>query len=168
MFPKLLVVGHARHGKDTVCEILRDLFGYSFKSSSEFCAEKVIFPALAPKYGYKTVKECFEDRGNHRVEWYELIKEYNSEDKARLGKEIFKEYDIYCGLRNVDEFLALKRRKVFDISIFVDASQRVPPEASTSMTITVDMCDHIIENNHSLVNLISTVNNFVDERFPEL
>ena len=32
--PKLLIIGHARHGKDTVAEILRDTHGYDFVSSS--------------------------------------------------------------------------------------------------------------------------------------
>jgi hypothetical protein len=31
--PKLLVIGHGRHGKDTVCEMLRDHYGYTFESS---------------------------------------------------------------------------------------------------------------------------------------
>ena len=36
MLPKLLVVGHGRHGKDTVCEML-EAYGYTFQSSSKFC-----------------------------------------------------------------------------------------------------------------------------------
>ena len=50
--PKLLVIGNARHGKDTVCDILREEFGYSFRSSSDFCAEKFIYAELKDRYGY--------------------------------------------------------------------------------------------------------------------
>jgi len=145
--PKLLIIGHARHGKDTVCEILRDNYEFSFKSSSEICSEKVIFPILSKRYRYKTLKQCFEDRVNHRSEWFTLIKAYNSNDPARLGKYIFSKYDIYCGLRSREEFLALKEEKVFDFSIWVDASKRKPPEDISSFDIKEEDCDFIINNN---------------------
>ena len=34
--------------------------------------------------------ECFEDRVNHRSEWFDLITNYNKEDRTRLTKEILK------------------------------------------------------------------------------
>jgi translation elongation factor EF-1alpha len=40
---KLLVIGHGRHGKDTVCEMLRDDYGYTFESSSKFCSKFFIY-----------------------------------------------------------------------------------------------------------------------------
>ena len=43
---KLLVIGHGRHGKDTVCEMLRDSYGYTFESSSKFCSNKREFFAM--------------------------------------------------------------------------------------------------------------------------
>ena len=46
--PKLIIIGHGRHGKDTVCEILRDKYNFKFISSSQYCSEKVIFPILSP------------------------------------------------------------------------------------------------------------------------
>jgi hypothetical protein len=49
---KLLVIGHGRHGKDTVCEFLRDDYGYSFESSSQFCSKLFIYDNLKDKYGY--------------------------------------------------------------------------------------------------------------------
>ena len=101
--PKLLVVGHGRHGKDTVCEILKNRYGFSFESSSQFCSRLFIFDNLKRKYGYNTEQECYADRHNHRAEWYDAICAYNALDGARLGKEIFKEHDIYCGLRNKKE-----------------------------------------------------------------
>lgn len=42
--PKIIVIGHARHGKDTVAEKLSDIYGLPFTSSSIFCADKVILP----------------------------------------------------------------------------------------------------------------------------
>ena len=49
MKKKLLVIGHGRHGKDTVCEILRDEFGYTFESSSQFCSKLFIYDDLKNK-----------------------------------------------------------------------------------------------------------------------
>lgn len=48
-----MVIGHARHGKDTVGEALRDFHGLKFASSSMFCAETIMLPKfreLAEKF----------------------------------------------------------------------------------------------------------------------
>ena len=93
MLPKLLIVGHGRHGKDTVCEVLQD-YGYTFQSSSKFCSELFIFNDLKDKYGYADEEECFKDRHHHRTEWYNMIHNYCKDDLARLGRNLFSENDI--------------------------------------------------------------------------
>lgn len=40
--PRLMIMGHGRHGKDTVCELLEEMYGFRWVSSSWKCAEKVI------------------------------------------------------------------------------------------------------------------------------
>lgn len=159
--PKLMIVGHGRHGKDTVSEILRDKFGYTFRSSSDYCAEHVIFPILGPLYGYKDFTECFNDRHNHRKEWYDLIHEYCKEDNARLGKEIFSKYGIYCGLRHKAEFHSMRNQMVFDFAIWVDRSDHLPEEAETSMSIKPWMTDFIIDNNSDLAQLETNVDHLM-------
>jgi len=72
MLPKLLIIGHARHGKDTLAELLRDTFELKFVSSSQAASDIFIFDELKDKYGYTTPEECFEDRVNHRAEWYDM------------------------------------------------------------------------------------------------
>jgi hypothetical protein len=151
--PKLLVIGHARHGKDTVCEILRDTYSYSFESSSKFCSKLFIFERLKNKYSYTSEEECYADRHNHRAEWYDAICAYNVPDAARLGKDIFKEHDIYCGLRNRKEYHAMKNCKVFDYAIWVDRTEHLPLESSTSMSLEQWMADFTIDNNGSLTDL---------------
>lgn len=152
--PKLLIMGWGRHGKDSVCEILTDKFGFKFVSSSYFMAEKVLFPALKDKYGYETVQQCYDDRHNHRAEWFDIIAATNEEDAATLGKAIFKEYDIYCGLRNEREFVAMKEQKVFDYAIWVDASDRgMPPEDLNSCTVHKGLADIVLYNNGTLADL---------------
>jgi len=41
---KIIVLGHARHGKDTVSEMIARMYGLPFNGSSSFCAERVILP----------------------------------------------------------------------------------------------------------------------------
>ena len=91
---KLLIIGHARHGKDTVAEFLKELFGYTFKSSSVAASEIFLYDSLKAKYDYMDPIQCFEDRVNHRQEWHNLICDYNKEDKARLAKGILANSDM--------------------------------------------------------------------------
>ena len=153
MKPKLLVIGHGRHGKDTVCDILANRYGYSFESSSQFCSKLFIFDMLKDQYGYNNEEECYADRHNHRAEWYNAICEYNIPDPAKLGREIFKEHDIYCGLRNKKEFHAMKNTGVFDYAIWVDRSDFLPPESKDSMSLEQWMADFTIDNNGTLEDL---------------
>jgi len=159
---KLLVVGHGRHGKDTVCELLRDYYGYTFESSSSFCSKLFIFDLLKDKYNYINEHECYADRHNHRKEWFDAICNYNKLDGAKLGRELFKKYDVYCGLRNKKEYYALKNTGVVDYVVWVDASDRKPLEAKDSMTLEPWMADYIIDNNESLEQLEFNVKQFAD------
>jgi len=156
-----LVIGHARHGKDTVSEILCKNLNLTFVSSSLILAEEVIYPKLKDLYGYKSVEECFNDRSNHRKEWFTLLKEYNTPDKARLGRLILSKHDLYCGLRNIEEFYALKEINAFNYIIWVDASERKPLEPITSMTITKEHADIIIDNNKTLLDLKCNIYQFM-------
>ena len=151
--PKLLIIGHGRHGKDTVSEILCNDFKLSFISSSMFACKKFIYDELKDKYGYKSFEECYDDRHNHRSKWYQAIAKYCEDDPSQLGKDIFSEHDIYCGLRNVREFIEMKKQNVFDACIWVDRSEHLPSENSDSMTLTKDMADYVIDNNSDLFNL---------------
>jgi len=151
--PKLLIIGHGRHGKDTVCDILRDNYGFRFQSSSEFCARKFIYNELKQKYGYADYGQCYADRHNHRSEWYDMIHAYCQDDYARLGRDIFAENDIYCGLRNKAEFHAMRNTGVFDHCIWVDRSDHAPPEPRDSMNLEIWMANHVIDNNGDLENL---------------
>lgn len=160
---KLIVTGYAGHGKDTVCSLLQKHYGFSFESSSMILLKEVIFPVLAPKYGYLTEEDCYLDRVNHRQEWFELLKAYNSEDKAKLGKLIFTQYDIYCGLRNIEELEAMQSESLYDYSIWVDASKRLPPESRDSMTITKEDCDIVLDNNGSQFELFYKVKELVSD-----
>lgn len=174
--PKLLVIGHARHGKDTVAEILQRDYGLQFTSSSLFCAEKVVFEGLkdhkalvaqhlaagepgmpVDKFeeelnmmwdrGYETAEDCFADRANFRAAWFSIIAGYCHPDKARLAREIYAENDIYVGIRNPREFYAVVNSGLVDCVLWVDAEERVEPEPLTSMRLQPWMAHATIDNN---------------------
>lgn len=155
---KLLVIGHGRHGKDTVCELLRDNYNYTFESSSQFCSRLFIYDMLKDKYGYASEEECYADRHSHRAEWYNAICAYNEKDAATLGRAMFNEFDIYCGLRNKREYFAMKNTGVFDYCIWVDRSLHLPPENKDSMSLEQWMADYTIDNNGTLEDLKFNVN----------
>lgn len=148
---KLMVMGYKRHGKDSFCEYLRDEYGVTFASSSYTACELFLFDELKDRFGYGTVLEAFNDRGAHRDLWYNSIKAYNEKHGLdALGKHIYTSNDVYCGIRDREEFYALKKAGYFDLSIWVDAGKRLPPESQSSMNLTPDDADLIITNNDSL------------------
>lgn len=164
MSKKILILGHGRHGKDTVAEILRDNHGMSFESSSSFSSRQFIFDSLKNVLGYKAEDECFNDRHNYRNLWFELISAYNSSNPSRLATEMLDVCDIYVGMRNIVELECCIDHKLFDLILWVDASERVDyKEPLSSMNITKDMADIIIDNNGSLDDLKVTINNFIKE-----
>lgn len=151
---KLMILGYARHGKDTVANILVDTHGLKKEDSSQFAGKQIMMPYFAAKgVNYASWNECYADRVNHRQEWYEQISGYNTPDKARLAREIYKESDIYVGIRCAKEFAAAKSEGLFQYSIWVDRSKHLPPEPVTSNTITREIADYVIDNNGTLEEL---------------
>jgi dephospho-CoA kinase len=144
---RLLLIGAARWGKDTLAEILHEHYGLKFISSSQACADIFIYDTLKEKYGYNTPEECYEDRMNRRQEWYEMICEYNKDDKARLAKEILKYNNTYVGMRDSSEIKECLKQGLFDLVIWVDASKRLPMESLNSFNITPSDADIIVDNN---------------------
>ena len=189
--PKLLVIGHARHGKDTVAEILQRDYGLQFTSSSLFCAEKIVFEGLKDHkalvaqhlaagepgmpvdefeeelnmmwdQGYADAEACFNDRFNFRVAWFSIIAGYCYPDRARLAREIYAENDIYVGIRNPREFYAVVNSGLVDLVLWVDASDRVDPEPMSSMRLQPWMAQATIDNNGTAEELEHNVHVLMD------
>lgn len=150
---RLLIIGHAQHGKDTVAEMIEELFDYSFKSSSIAASEIFLYEALKDKYGYANPIECFKDRVNHRKEWHDLICEYNREDKARLAKVILSKVDIYVGMRSNVEVEECQHQGLFDYILGV-YDYRKSEEHKGSFDINLwEKSDLIIPNSQGLYEL---------------
>jgi hypothetical protein len=146
---KILIIGNARHGKDTLAEIFRDEFGMSFISSSEMSNDLFMYDLLKDKFGYKTKEECLQDRVNHRELWYSKIVEYNTPNKSRLAEDIISVYDCYVGMRDDEEYYTCIDKGLFDIVIWVDASKRLPKEDNNSNKLSMEDADIIITNNYT-------------------
>lgn len=155
--PRLLIIGHARHGKDTVAEMIRDIMGLKFTSSSVFVGQEVIWPMWGEDR-YPSFNAMFEDRVNHRGLWFNLISAYNTPDKARTGRTMLEQgFDMYVGMRNVDEYKACIAAGLFDEVLWVDRSQHLPPESKDSMTIDSSVATIFVDNNEDLEKLKNTI-----------
>ena len=154
---KIIVLGYARHGKDTAAEILATELNSSLTSSSHFACEHLIYPQLKVIYGYESADECFNDRGNHRVEWYNIIAHYNCKDATRLARDVFATADIYVGMRNAVELHACLRANLVDLVVWIDASRRLTLEGRDSCTVDETMAHHVINNNGTLAELTNRI-----------
>lgn len=156
----ILILGSGRHGKDTVAEILRDYLGFKFESSSKAAYDIFIYDYFKGKYGYESLEEAYNDRHSHREELFKLISEYNTPDKTTLARGILKRTGMYVGMRCKEEVEACITDGIFDLIIWVDASERVEyVEGSDSMTIDKSYADVIIDNNGTKADLINKVCN---------
>lgn len=147
----VIIFGHKQHGKDTACEYLEAKYGVSFASSSLFACQLFLFEQMRKEgHSYETIEECFADRVNHRKYWYEAIRDYNTPDKTRLGTKLFSKNDVYCGIRDLEEFRALKAAGMVRLAIFIDASGRLEKEDPESMKMDIEDADIVITNNGTL------------------
>jgi len=156
---KVLIIGHGRHGKDTVAEMF-ETRGYTFKSSSEAAAKIFLYDKLKDEFGYQSFEECYEDRHNHRERWYNEICAYNKDDKARLARDIMSEHDIYVGMRDRDEINLCVEQGIFDNVIWVERPD-VPKEDPSSFNIDKVQADTVIINDGNLEALRVKVNAFI-------
>ncbi len=145
--PKFFLIAHAQHGKGTTSEQLEELYGIKCESSSYIATQEFIYDEIKDEFGYESLAECYEDRVNHRDLYYNKILGYNTPNKARLGSLIFSKVDGYDGIRDDTEFLANKSFIQYDFAIWIDASNRKPLEPKSSMKITEDMADCLLDNN---------------------
>jgi hypothetical protein len=156
----LIIIGPAQHGKDTAAEYLAKHFRLVHRPASQIACDAFIYPLL--KNFYASEIECWEDRVNNRQLWYNLIRDHCSEDKAALGKLIFKYSDVYTGVRAKDELQGIKEAFPEAITIWVDSYVRLghPKEP---MTVGPTDADYGLTNNGSIEQLHCALNDLLYE-----
>lgn len=157
MKPKLCIIGHKRHGKDSVAIAMSACYGYTFRDSSQAALDLFLFDILKERHGYKTPEDAYRDRVNHRKEWFDEIAKYNEDDPTRLAREIISTSDIYVGMRSKRELYACQQAELFDWVIWVDASFRRPFEAPESISVDAGDADYTIDNNFTETHLLANV-----------
>ena len=134
---KILIIGHAKHGKTTVAEALTKL-GYTYKDSSEVAAEAIL-PFFTERYGFQTAAEMLAYKEEYtgtalgdtiRRDMYEQIRSVNLLGNfVRIPDMVYSQADIYVGLRDAAEFMALMS-KYSPLVLQVDACQRLTSQES--------------------------------------
>lgn len=150
---KILIIGHGRHGKGTVCEYLKP-FGFTSCSSSFMAGKEYVYPEYL-RGKYLSFEHAYEERGKDsdmRAFWASKISEYNSPDKTRLARKILESFDIYDGMRKLDEFVPCMLQKLFDVVIYVEAMDRVK-YVDPTFDIPKKYATFIIDNNYSQASL---------------
>ncbi len=162
MSRRILIIGHAQHGKDTVAEMLRDFYGIRFASSSQFAINKAVWPMVQGRGSWESAEALYADRANHREMLYHASRAYNLIPGPSLAEQMFDEgYDCYVGMRSPEEFAV--SRHVFNAVVWVDASKRKPLESPASMGLTVSMATHFVNNNGNLLRLQERVKDLAYE-----
>lgn len=150
---KLIVLGYGSHGKGTFTKIAHRLFGFSGISVSQHNFENVIYPLMKDTHGYQSAEECYNDRRNHRDFWFNAIYENLKDDLAKGAREIFSTHSIMEGVRKRDEFYAATKAFPEAIVIWIDASERLPIEASTSNEMRPFDAHIVLDNNGTEADL---------------
>jgi len=117
---KLNINGYARHGKDTVADMFVQFHGFRKTDASMLYARDI--RQMGVIEGYHSDRECYDDRINHRKEWFDFITDATKNEPDLYVKEVLRDGDIYVGQRNLKQYYQTKH--LFDATIWVDSSNR--------------------------------------------
>lgn len=135
---KLIINGHAQHGKDYLADVASKEFGLVKLNASMWFAETVLMPAFPGMY--PCVEAAYLDRVNHRDLWYQMMRLGDWQEKFMLHS------DIFCGHRNIVEHQEMVASGDY-LRVWVEwlGKPTEPPTSSQWQTTEV------IEENHDIV-----------------
>jgi hypothetical protein len=125
---KVLVVGHAQHGKDTVCEEIAAATGLKNAGTTSVYLAKYV----AAREGVD-VDTAYANRRRSeadRQRWRQIGDEIRTNDPALLVREAFKVGEVTGGCRGLPEITAVRSEGLADLIVWVDASPRVGPDST--------------------------------------
>lgn len=160
---RIMVVGMAEHGKDEFLKfVLEELPELTFRSTTEEAMEHFMFDALKHQFGYSTIEDAVADKGTKRPLLKGLFQLYCFHDKAAFIKHVFRKYNFYCGVRDHEELAKAQADEIVDITVFINASKRKPPEPIESFNLRHEQFDIEIDNNGTIEDLRQEAKVFAD------
>lgn len=141
---KILVVGHAQHGKDTVCEEIAaatglDNAGTTSVYLARFVAER---DGVSEAEAYANRRRSEADR----QKWRAIGDEIRATDPALLVRMAFAAGDVSGGCRGLPEIRAVRNEGIANLIVWVDAFPRVGPDIT--MEFGKEWADVILDNSN--------------------
>ena len=130
---KVLIVGHGRHGKDTLAGLINLEMGLKFRGSSQVAAAEVIYPLMSNFY--TSPEDAFERRHENRELWRALISDYNREDPTRLSRLVCANGHGYTGLRDKTEVISCIKQGVFTHVIWIERPDLAQDDPTMMFTL---------------------------------
>jgi hypothetical protein len=152
----LAICGPGRSGKDTTSEWFKNNTTLRYTGSTSEAAAKLCYEKLKDTYSYTSVEEAFAERHDHRVEWANIIWNYNKPYGTTLYEDMLKGSDILNGIRRSGEIKALQQHLLVDLTLWIDRD--VPADLSCEMT--AEDADIIIPNRGSIAELYQRLTRF--------
>ena len=143
--PALAILGMGRAGKDTAGEFLAEKFSLAPAISSSLNA----LPLAAHMAGVRSEKDYtafYTERHQNRVFWIHALHALRRGDLTRLARWCLGACDLAIGLRGKEEFAAVMREGVCDLSVWVHRDVPVDP----TVEFTREDCDVVVDNTTSL------------------
>lgn len=148
---KILVCGHAQHGKDTFASLLAEELNLKYSPVTQIFI-KDHFEEINNAIGgvYTSAKWLYKYRSLHRDVLFDMISIYNKEDAGRFVKEVLSVADFYVGLRAKREYEATKH--LFDYKFWA-YNRHKPVESSRSNELVSDEEFVMVDNSGDLLEL---------------
>jgi len=146
---RIAISGHGECGKDTVSQMLAELFGLKYdRSTSEFSASLVYKHYL--RDSYPDFQSAWDDRRNHRELWGKAIAELNGSSKCEIYKMMIEDNEILNGIRRREELMAAKEAGLIDMIIWVN---RDGTPVDSTLDYGPEDCDLVVDNSGDLTDL---------------
>ena len=128
--PRIAILGYSGAGKDTMGELLRDWYGYEYMQATMFILEKFLWYDYGLEEEYESLETAYADRVNHRKKWYDYICDINSDNPSTVANEIYRNSDIYCGIRSMRELEGV--HDILDRVYWINCGKRIPAEIGSN------------------------------------
>lgn len=120
---KLIINGHAQHGKDFLADLLAKELGMRKLNASMFFAETVMLRTFPGQW--TCAEDCYLDRVNQRKLWYQMMRH------GDWQKRFMEISDIFCGHRNISEHVEMCRKGQY-LRVWVEWEGKPAEPASSS------------------------------------